>query len=230
MELVLTLRRGESVLLTFLIPVLILVFFTIVDILPTGTEDPVDFLLPGVLTLAVISSAMTGPAIATGFERSTGVLKRLGLTPLSRGDLLTAKLGAIFVVEALQVLLLLVVGFVLGWRPEGGLVVAAVGMALATVGFVGIGMMMAGTLPALTTLAVANGAYLILLFLGGVVVPLDDLPTVLRVLARALPSGALSDITHGALQGGGIPVVAWLVLLVWAVAAPIVAARLFRWE
>lgn len=230
MELRLTLRRGESVLLTFLIPVLILVFFTLVDVLPTGTQDPVDFLLPGVLTLAVISSAMTGPAIATGFERSSGVLKRLGLTPLSRRDLLVAKLGSILAIEALQVLLLLAVGLVLGWRPSGGLVVALVGMVVATVGFVGVGMVMAGRLPALTTLALANGVYLVLLFLGGVVVPIDDLPAALRLVARVLPSGALSDITHGALEGTGVPGVAWLVLLVWAVAAPIVAARTFRWE
>lgn len=230
MELRLTLRRGESVLLTFLIPVLILVFFTLVDVLPTGTQDPVDFLLPGVLTLAVISAAMTGPAIATGFERSSGVLKRLGLTPLSRRDLLAAKLGSILAIEALQVVLLLAVGLVLGWRPSGGLLLALLAMVVATVGFVGVGMVMAGTLPALTTLALANGVYLVLLFLGGVVVPIDDLPAALRVVARGLPSGALSDITHGALAGTGVPGVAWLVLLVWAVAAPVVAARTFRWE
>lgn len=230
MEMRLTLRRGESVLLTFLIPVLILVFFTVVDILPTGTGDPIDFLFPGVLTLAVISSAMTGPAIATGFERSTGVLKRLGLTPLSRKDLLVAKLASILVVEALQVVVLLAVGLVLGWDPSGGLLIALVGMVVASVGFAGVGMVMAGTLPALTTLALANGVYLVLLFLGGVVVPIDDLPAGLRVVARGLPSGALADITHGALDGSGVPGTAWLVLAVWGVAAPLVAARTFRWE
>ncbi|CAN5677001.1 ABC transporter permease [soil metagenome] len=230
MELVLTLRRGESVLLTFLIPVLILVFFTLVDVLPTDTEDPVDFLLPGVLALAVISAAMTGPAIATGFERSTGVLKRLALTPLARRDLIVAKMASVFVVEVLQLVVLLAVGLALGWRPSLGLGAAVVGMALATVGFVGLGLLMAGTLPALTTLAAANAVYLVLLFLGGVVVPLDDLPGALRLVARGLPSGALSDITHGALSGTGTPGAAWLVLVFWAVAGPMAAARWFRWE
>ncbi len=230
MELLLTLRRGESVLLTFLIPVLILVFFSLVDVLPTGTDEPVDFLLPGVLALAVISSAMTGPAIATGFERSTGVLKRLGLTPLSRRDLLLAKLAAVLVIEALQVVVLLAVGLMLGWSPTGGLAVAALGMVAATVGFAGLGMVMAGTLPALTTLALANAVYLVLLFLGGVVVPLDDLPAALRVPARGLPSGALSDITHGALTGTGVPGAAWLVILAWDIVGPVAAARWFRWE
>lgn len=230
MELALTLRRGESILLTFLIPVMVLVFFSLVDVLPTGADDPVDFLLPGVLALSVLSTAMTGLAISTGFERSTGVLRRLALTPLSRRDLLAAKLGAVLVIEALQVILLLGVGAALGWRPTGGLLVALVGMVLATIGYAGIGLLMAGTLPALTTLAVANLVYVVLLFLGGIVVPIDDMPTALQVVSRALPAGALADITHGALSGDGTPAVAWVTLAVWAVVAPVAAARLFRWE
>lgn len=230
MELVLTLRRGESVLLTFLIPVLILTFFTLVDVLPTDGEEPVDFLFPGVLALSVMSTAMTGLAIATGFERSAGVLRRLAVTPLSRRDLVVAKLASVLAVEALQVVVLLAVGLALGWDPSGGLVVALAGMALASAAFAGIGMLMAGTLPALTTLALANALYLVLLFVGGIVVPLDDLPGALRVVARGLPIGALSDITHGSLGAGSVPGGAWLVLGIWAVAAPVVAAWRFRWE
>jgi len=230
MELRLTLRRGESVLLTFLIPVLILVFFSLVDVLPTGTADPVDFLLPGVLALSVMSTAMTGLAIATGFERSTGVLKRLAVTPLGRRDLIAAKLVVVLLVEALQTVVLLAVGISLGWSPTAGVVGALVGMALATVGFAGVGMLMAGALPALTTLALANAVYLVLLFLGGIVVPIDDMPAALRVVARALPTGALSDITHGTLTGTTVPGVAWLVLALWAVAGPALAAWRFRWE
>lgn len=230
MELVLTLRRGESVLLTFLIPVVILAFFSLVDVLPTDTDDPVDFLLPGVLALSVMSTAMTGLAIATGFERSTGVLKRLAITPLARRDLIAAKVGAVLGVEALQVALLVVVGLALGWTATGGLLVALVAMVLATVAFAGLGMLMAGTLPSLTTLALANAVHLVLLLVGGVVVPIDDMPGALQVVARALPIGALSDITHAALTGGATPGAAWPVLVAWAVAGPALAAWRFRWE
>lgn len=230
MELLLTLRRGESVLLTFLIPVVILVFFGLVDVLPTGTDDPVDFLVPGVLALSVMSTAMTGLAIATGFERSTGVLKRLAVTPLGRRDLIAAKVGAVLVVEALQVALLVAVGAALGWRPTGGFAGALVAMVLATIAFAGLGMLMAGTLPSLTTLALANALHVLLLLFGGVVVPIDDMPGVLRVVARALPIGALSDITHATLGDGPSAGGAWLVLAVWAVVAPAVAAWRFRWE
>jgi ABC-2 type transport system permease protein len=230
MELLLTLRRGESVLLTFLIPVVILAFFSLVDVLPTGTDDPVDFLVPGVLALSVMSTAMTGLAIATGFERSTGVLKRLAVTPLGRRDLIAAKVGAVLVVEAIQVAVLMAVGVALGWRPTAGLGVALVAMVLATVAFAGLGMLMAGTLPSLTTLALANTIHLVLLLFGGIVVPIDDLPGALRIVARALPIGALSDITHATLSGEGGHGSAWLVLAAWAVVAPALAAWRFRWE
>lgn len=230
MELLLTLRRGESVLLAFLIPVVILAFFSLVDVLPTGAEHPVDFLVPGVLALSVMSTAMTGLAIATGFERSSGVLKRLAVTPLARRDLIAAKAGAVLGVEVLQVAVLLLVGMALGWNASSGLGLALVAMVLATVAFAGVGMLMAGTLPSLTTLAVANAVHVVLLLLGGVVVPIDDMPVALQVVARALPIGSLSDITHAALAGDATPGRAWLVLAAWAVVAPAVAAWRFRWE
>lgn len=226
-----TLRRGESVLLALGIPVLLLVFFSVVDVLPTGTDDPVDFLAPGILALAVMSTAMVGLAIATGFEREYLVLKRLGTTPLRRGELLAAKTAAVLAVEAVQVAVLLPVAFALGWDPGGDAALALVAVLLATVGFAGAGLLMAGTLPAMTTLAAANGAYLVLLLLGGMVVPVDRLPAALRAVARALPAAALSDALHGALAAGAsVPGRSWAVLAAWAVVAPAAAAVTFRWE
>lgn len=230
-ELLLTLRRGESVLLTFAIPVVLLAFFSFVDVLPTGTDDPVDFLFPGILALAIMSTALVSVAIATGFERQMGVLKRLGATPLSRGQLLGAKTVAVVVIEALQIVVLVVEGLILGFRFSGPALGAALAAAvLATIAFAGLGLLMAGTLPALTTLAAANGIYLLLLLLSGMVIPLDELPSGMRQVAQALPSGALAQVFHGALGGGSIPGHAWVVLVVWAVAAPVAAARWFRWE
>ena len=230
-EVSMTLRRGESVLLALGIPVLLLVFFSLVDVLPTGTDDPVDFLAPGVLALAVMSTAMVGLAIATGFEREYVVLKRLGTTPLRRGELLAAKTLAVLAVEAVQVAVLLPVALALGWRPGGDALLAVAAVLVATVAFAGAGLLMAGTLPAMTTLAAANGVYLVLLLLGGMVVPVERLPGALRAVARALPAAALSDALHGALAtGASVPGRAWLVLAGWAVAAPAAAAVTFRWE
>jgi ABC-2 type transport system permease protein len=229
-ELVLTLRRGESVLLTIGIPVLLLVFFSLVDVLPTGTDDPVDFLAPGVLALAVMSTAMVSLGIATAFERQYGVLKRLGSTPLGRPALLTAKTTSILAVEVVQVIVLVGVAILLGWDPSAG-ADALVAVVLGTIAFAGLGLLMAGTLKGEVTLAAANGLYLVLLLLGGMVIPVSELPEPLRSIARLLPAAALSDALAGSLSAAGhVPGRAWAVLAVWAVAAPVAAALTFRWE
>ena len=233
-EVLLTLRRGESLLLTLGIPVVLLVFFSLVDVLPVPRriDEPVDFLAPGILALAVMSTAMVGLAIATGFERQYGVLKRLGATPLGRPALVAAKTLSVLAVEVVQVAVLVPVALVLGWDAAGGgLVVAVAAALLAPAAFAGVGLIMAGTLRAETTLAAANGLYLVLLLLGGMVVPLAELPAALRAVARALPAAALADALRGALEpGAAVPARAWAVLGAWAVAAPAAAAAWFRWE
>jgi len=229
-ELALTARRGESVLLAIGIPVLLLVFFGTVDVLPTDVDDPVDFLAPGVLALAVMSTAMVGLGIATGFERQYLVLKRLGATPLGRPALLAAKTLAIAAVELVQVVLLVAVGLALGWDPGSGWPAAVGALLLGTVAFAGLGMLMAGRLRAEVTLAAANGLYLVLLLLGGFVLPIDELPGWLQGIARALPSGALSDLVHAAVGAGPDRPEAWAVLAAWALAAPAAAALTFRWD
>ena len=229
-EVLLTLRRGESLLLTLGIPVVLLAFFSTVDILPTGTDEPIDFLAPGVLALAVMSTAMVGLGIATGFERQYSVLKRLGATPLGRPALLAAKTLAILCVEVVQVVVLVAVAVALGWEPSGSAVTVVGAMLLATVAFAGLGLLMAGRLRGETVLAAANGLYLVLLLLGGMVIPVAELPGALRAVARALPAAALSDVLHAASTAASVPGRAWVVLAVWAVAAPVAAAATFRWE
>jgi ABC-2 type transport system permease protein len=228
--------NGETVFLTLGIPVVFLVFFSGVHVLPTGTAHPVDFLVPGILALAVMSTAMTALGIGTGFERGYGVLKRLGATPLGRPRLLAAKIIAIIGVELVQAAVLVPVGFALGWSPGGSggtaLVGAAVGaMVLGTVAFGGIGLLLAGTLKPLVNLALVNGLFVVLLLLGGMLIPLAKLPGWLAGLAKVLPAAALADALHGTL-GQGTPPTAhdWIVLVAWAVAAPMVAAAAFRWE
>ncbi len=231
-EVTMTLKRGESVLLALGIPVLLLVFFSVVDVLPVQTrgQKAVDFLAPGILALAVMSTAMVSLGIATGFERQYGVLKRLATTPLGRPRLLAAKTAAVLVIEVLQFVVIIVVALLLGWDPNGGVGVALLAALLATVAFAGLGMLMAGTLRAEVTLAAANGLYLVLLLLGGMVVPLSQLPSAVRAVARVLPSGALSDILHAAFDATAVPTRAWIALAAWAVVTPAVAARTFRWE
>ena len=236
-EVTMIFTNGETVFLTLGIPVVFLLFFSAVHVLPTGTDHPVDFLVPGILALAIMSTAMTALGIGTGFERGYGVLKRLGSTPLGRPRLLTAKIIAVLAVELLQAVVLVAVGYALGWNPggaggAGALAAAAVlAMVLGTVAFGGIGLALAGTLKPLVNLAVVNALFVILLLLGGMLIPLGKLPGWLEGIAKVLPASALADALHGAL-GNGTPVSTrdWIVLVVWAVAMPVLAGFTFRWE
>ncbi|MGA4861140.1 ABC transporter permease [Streptomyces lavendulocolor] len=225
------LRNGEQLLLTVVIPSLLLVLFSTVDIVDTGGGEAVDFLAPGVLALAVMSTAFTGQAIATGFERRYGVLKRLGASPLPRWALMTAKTLAVLVTEVLQVALLTVIALALGWSPHGSPLSVALLLVLGTAAFSGLGLLMAGTLRAEATLAAANLVFLLLLVGGGVIVPLEKFPAGVRAVLELLPISALSDGLRDVLrEGSAMPWGAAGILAVWAVLGLGAAARFFRWE
>lgn len=229
-ETVLQLRRGENLIVTLAIPLGILVFFAKVDAVSTDFAHPVDFLVPGVLSLAVMAAAMVSLGIATGFERRYGVLKRLGSTPLSRGGLLVAKTATVLALEILQIVLVVVVGVAIGWHVPAGIVPAVGLLLLGTIAFAGIGMLMAGTLRAEANLAAANGLFLVLLFLGGMAYPLTKLPTAMQDFAKLLPAAALSETVRAVLASQSFPAGEFAVLIAWAICAPLLAARYFRWE
>ena len=234
MELRLTSRRLENLFVMLVIPPVLLAFFGAVPVLSTGAARPIDFLLPGVLALAVISTAFVNLSIATGFERGYGVLKRLGGSPLPRSALIAAKLLTIAVVEAVQVILLVGIAAVLfGWRvPAGASLPLTIGaIALGTVTFAGLGLLLAGTLRAEATLAVANGLFLLLLLLGGVVLPLDHLPGLLETFARLLPAAALSELIRGSLTMPALDLAGpFVVLVAWGAAGIVLTLRTFRWD
>ena len=230
-ELRVLLRNGEQLLLTLIIPVVLLTFFGNVDILPTGSDDALNFLVPGVLSVAIMSTAMVSMGIATGFERSYLVLKRLGATPLTRFELVMAKVLSVFIVEVVQAVVLLPLGIFLGWRPDGSTwPLAFVAVLAGTMAFGGIGLLLAGRLRAEINLAAQNGLYLVLLLLGGMIIARDSLPKGLGAASRALPSSALADALRASLNGSGALLGPMLILAAWGIVAPVVAAWRFRWS
>lgn len=234
MELRLTARRGENVLVTIVIPVVVLLFFASVAVLPTGSGRPVDFLLPGTLALAVIATSLVNLGIATAYERNYGVLKRLGGSPLTRGGLLGAKMLAVLAVEIGQVVLLVAIATaVLGWRPgpSASPALFVLALLLGTLAFAGLGLLLAGALRAEATLAIANGLFVAFLLLGGIVIPVAELPESLATIAGLLPAAALADAFRVALGSGEADVArALATLAAWGIGAVVLALRTFRWE
>ncbi|MCU0504310.1 MAG: ABC transporter permease [Chloroflexi bacterium] len=233
MELRLTARRGENLFVTLVLPAALLVFFASVPVLPSEGPSAVDFLLPGAVGLAIMATAFVNLGIATAFERGYGVLKRLGGSPLPRSGLLAAKVAAVAVVEGIGVAILVgVAALALGWRPDPSIAPAVIAAAvvIGTFAFASLGLLLAGALRPEATLAIANAVFVLFLLVGGVILPIAKLPEPLATVARALPSGALTDALRAGFTGSGDALAPLLVLGAWGVVAALLAARTFRWE
>ncbi|MEV0539995.1 ABC transporter permease [Nocardia salmonicida] len=229
LELKLLLRNGEQLLLTMFIPITLLIGLTLLPFGDLG-EHRVDRIVPIVMMTAVMSTAFTGQAIAVGFDRRYGALKRLGATPLPRWGVIAGKCAAVLIVVVLQAILLGAIGIALGWRPGiGGLALGALVIALGTATFAAMGLLLGGTLKAEVVLALANILWFIMLGIASLVLVGDTLPTALTVIARLIPSGALAFALDTALTGS----IDWFgvaVLAVWGVVCGWLATRLFRFH
>ncbi len=236
-ELRLVLRRGENLFATIVIPTLVLVLFSSISILPTGSGRPVDFLLPGAIALGIVATSLVSLGITTAYDRSYGVVKRLGGSPLSRAELVAARLITVLVVEVVQIALLVgTATVVLGWSAGAGAsaVLFGASIALGTVAFAGVGLLLAGTLRAETVLALANLLFLGFMVVGGIIVPIDRLPGPLASVAAALPAAPLSELLRGSLgsaaTAGADLTSAFILLAAWAVAAIGLAIVTFHWD
>jgi ABC-2 type transport system permease protein len=230
-ELKLALRNGEQVLLTLLIPAVLLVGLTLLPVVPL--PDPrVATVAPGVLALAIMSTAFTGQAIALGFDRRYGVITRLAATALPRWLLVAGRLAAVAGVVVVQIVVLAVIAALLGWAPAAaGIGWAVLLVVLGGAAFGSLGILLGGTVRAEITLAVANAIWFVLLLAGGIVVPSAQLPGPLAAVASVLPSGALAEGLRTSLISGAAP--GWgpiVVLLVWTLLGTGLAVRLVRWR
>ncbi|MFD6222811.1 ABC transporter permease [Nocardia asteroides] len=227
LELKLLLRNGEQLLLTMFIPITLLIGLTLLPFGELG-EHRVDKVVPMVMMTAVMSTAFTGQAIAVGFDRRYGALKRLGATPLPRWGVIAGKCAAVLIVVVLQAILLGAIGLALGWRPGvTGLALGALMIALGTATFAAMGLLLGGTLKAEVVLALANILWFVMLGIASLVLVGDSLHTALTVLVRLIPSGALAFGLESALSG----TVDWFavaVLAVWGLVCGWLATRLFR--
>ena len=214
-ELMMTLRRGESLLITVFIPIVLLIAFVWLRV--AGTN----FLVPGVMALALMSTGMVSLSIATGYERYYGVLKRLGASPLSRGGLILAKTLSVIAIEIAQMVMLALIGLLfLDWRPTGSILLYIIAFLVGTATFSGLGMLMAG----------ANGLYLLFILIPGTVLPISKLPSYLQPIASILPAASLSDALYGATNAGAFHASSLIALIVWAIIFLGAAVFGFKWE
>lgn len=228
LELTLLLRNGEQLLLTLLIPVTLLIGLALLPIGDGDRGDRLATLVPAIVAIAVMSTAFTGQAIAVGFDRRYGALKRLGATPLPRWGIIAGKSAAVLCVVTLQAIVLGAIGAALGWRPSiAGLLLGALVIGLGTITFSTLGLLLGGTLKAEVILALANVIWFIFAGICGLVYARDAVPDAVHTLIAFTPPGALA-IALTEVVGGTLSVLPILVLVVWGVVSGVAAVRYFR--
>lgn len=230
LELKMLLRNGEQLLLAVLIPLAVLIGLSLTTVIELQAPR-VDTVTPGVLALAILSTAFTSQAITTAFDRRYGVLKRLAAAGVGKGLLVTGKCGAALVVIAAQWVLLSAVALILGWHPHGSPAWLIVLGLLGAAAFIGLALLLGGILRAEAVLAFANVAWLALVVVGGVVIPLTRAPDWLRIIGEFTPAGALSIALRAVLQAGTAPTALSLaVLAAWIVVGWAGTVRWFQWQ
>ncbi|MEE2039594.1 ABC transporter permease [Nocardiopsis sp. CT-R113] len=188
-------------------------------------------LLPMAVTLAIgmVGLYLLPTTLATYRER--GVLRRLSVTPVRPGSLLTVQLLLQLVLTVVAVLLLLVVGVgVLGARSPVPLRFLAA-FLLGTAALFSVGLLIAALAPNGRS---ANGFGVLLFFplayLGGLMQPVDHMPDILALAGGYTPLGALRQSLHDVWSGGALGLPPLVTMAVYAAATSLVAARSFRWE
>lgn len=226
MELILTARRGEAVVLAMGVPLLVLLGAGLTKVTNVPGGDRLAYVVPGVLALTVMSTAFTGQAITTGYERSYGVLKRLGASPLTRPGLLVAKTAAVLALIVVQLLVLAAVGVAVGWHLHVEQLLPALGVTvLATAAYSGLALLLASVLKPETTTGLATLIYVLMLAAGGIMFAAP------AQIAEFLPLAAHAEALRATLSHDQpVPLGSWASLAVWATVCVTAAARKFRWE
>ena len=229
------LRNGEQLMLNIIFPVMALIALRFTGLIDEYANSVgvsrMDAAVPGVLALCVISTALSGQGIATGFDRRYGVLRFLATTPLGRNGLIMGKCIAVLVVVAIQFTLVAVLGYGLGWRPDAIAVSRSIiTMIMGAGAFTALGLLIAGMVRAEATLAIVNIAWVILAGAGGVVFPLNSFPDWYAGIVAWSPSAALGDALRGNfIQHQWLADPHW-VIIVWTVVIGFIASRKFKWS
>jgi ABC-2 type transport system permease protein len=236
LETKLYLRGRQALFLTLAFPVIMILIFGAVFGGQKWSGIPaIDYLLPGIIGMALMMACMTNNAVSITTDRDKGIYRRLSLTPLKRQTLLTGHVIVRYLVGLASTILLMVIGITVFKAHVGGnyflfwLVLTLGALAFVTIGFI-ISAFVKNTQSAQ---ALSMAVLFPLMFLGCCFWPLDVMPSFLRPLCEALPTfrmnTALRMIT---VEGAGFSVI-WqdlLVIVGWLVACSIVAVRFFKWE
>ncbi len=192
-----------------------------------------NFSLPGNLVMYLMMNLLIFGGAALAGERRNGVLRRLAVHPVRRGELVMGKIYGLMLLGAVQIAFFLAVGkFVFGVNLGANL--PAVTLTLLVFAWVAgsLGVLAGSVLKAEDrVVGVCVLASLAMAALGGCWWPLEIAPDALKVIAHCLPTGWALDALHQLISFGsgfGAVVKPLAVLLVFGGVANLLAARFFR--
>lgn len=229
------LKNGEQLMLNIAFPIMAILALNYTAFLDPWAEkygvSRVDIAIPGVLALCVLSTALSGQGIATGFDRRYGVLRFISTTPLGRGGLIAGKIIAVLTVLLIQYLLVGALGQLLGWTATtAGVFLSLPTLLLGAACFTALGLLIAGTVRAEATLAIVNMAWVILAAAGGILIPTDRYPAFVAAIVDWLPSAALGNALRGDFMHHDFLLLPHLILAVCTALFAGLAVKFFKWS
>ena len=241
-ELTLFLRDKTVLFFSLFFPLVTVAFFGYLNREgQVGEVSYPSFLVAGGIGMVVASAAFENLSTALARQRDTGILKRLGGTPLRTWTLVGAKVLTAAVVTLAQTILMVAANVFLFKAEITGSIFW--GLAVLTVGiltFTTMGIGLAGLCRNADIAAAAGMAIsLPMQFLCGTLFPIEGMPPLLRHIAQALPLTYFVDALRGAMLAGSEPLTGggpggytrdWAILLGCLVVASVVAVKTFRWE
>jgi ABC-2 type transport system permease protein len=199
--------------------------------IPSGFEQAV----PGILVMFTLLVLLTSGGTMLVLERKQGLLRRLASAPVTRGEVVSGKLGGRMILAAIQVSAALLVGtflFKMNWGPDFAMILvvlaawsalcASAGLLLGSIATSGAQVSGLGVLT-------ANG----LAALGGCWWPIEITPQWMQMVQKLTPTGWTMDAMHKLIsfQSGAASVLPQLALLLAAtVVISMLAAKRFQYQ
>lgn len=198
--------------------------------------QPIQYMVPGILSWAVSIAAVFGAALTFVNWRRKQVLRRLWLAPVRPRTVLTSRVLVALGVALLQFAVFVGVGMlpIFGLQLTGQWWLAVPLLLLGTLSFFSIGMLVGAFCKTEEAASgVANLITLPMAFLSGTFFPIDAAPAWLRTVSNAFPMRHLNDgmldvMVRG--QGASALLVPVVVLLGFTVVVGLAAGKVFRWE
>lgn len=200
----------------------------------SGGPQVFDYLLPGQLTVMLLSAGLVTVGIHVAYQRQTGALRHLFTTPLSVGVWATARITANLMMAVLQICILYVFSWLLfGVAAPAYLFGTIVVLALCALTSLGMGLFV-GTFVRgeEAALAVTMPLFMILVFFGNAAMPLDTIenaPQFLAVLTPFVPTTFMTDALRAVMMyGQGLGEILPELAVLSAFSAVLLGAALWR--